>query len=455
MRKGKNHALTLPQSDSVKIENNTDTKESDSALNVNEDEVEVHEEEGELKVKQALKKFECSNCGKKLKTLVTLEVHAKNFHQTSETKSKKKRRTLTAQKENVELSEPAQNPTIDVSALAKKINEKPTKKVTKLIDLKLNRCFICEHCKALFTNLEGLKTHTKATHPEHYQTFEDNVDLAPLGTTLGHYKCSECPEGFDRPLKFIDHILRHQNGTESFNCESCSFICGSVSKLKKHMSEHMSKEVLCTECGRNFVNNARLKMHKTWAHSEVRSHQTKSIIEKEESIKPRLKGKRKIKTKKAVGKSHICDTCANVFTNFARYNRHLLLHEEPQFVCTHCGRKFHHNTRLTLHIKNIHTEHHNKKFQCNQCEKGFNFRVTLNNHMNVHLGLKPYKCRHCDNCYQNSENRAAHERKRHIGLLTIPFKPNFCVTNLPPSPFLAKKPCNFVKTSSSRDAEDG
>ena len=33
--------------------------------------------------------------------------------------------------------------------------------------------------------------------------------------------------------------------------------------------------------------------------------------------------------------------------------------------------------------------------------------------MNEHLGLKPYKCKHCPNVYQNSGNCMSHERKSH------------------------------------------
>ena len=62
-----------------------------------------------------------------------------------------------------------------------------------------------------------------------------------------------------------------------------------------------------------------------------------------------------------------------------------------------------------------------KKHQCQDCEKGFISKHALDNHvMNVHLKLRPYKCRYgCEFGYNDPANRNSHERKKHGKLYMV------------------------------------
>merc|ERR1712226_692109 len=82
------------------------------------------------------------------------------------------------------------------------------------------------------------------------------------------------------------------------------------------------------------------------------------------------------------------------------------------------GKLFPTKVYLARHIKINHISDEEKPYRCEQCGKGFIDRVILEMHMNVHLGLKPFKCRYCDNFYQNISNQNAHERKAHPELYT-------------------------------------
>jgi len=59
-------------------------------------------------------------------------------------------------------------------------------------------------------------------------------------------------------------------------------------------------------------------------------------------------------------------------------------------------------------------------FQCQDCGKGFMAPHKLEIHrMNIHLKLRPYKCRYgCAFSYNDSSNRNAHEKKTHGKLFT-------------------------------------
>ena len=56
-----------------------------------------------------------------------------------------------------------------------------------------------------------------------------------------------------------------------------------------------------------------------------------------------------------------------------------------------------------------------KRFKCDQCSKGFYSKDQLNNHtMNVHLKLRPFKCRHGrDQAYNDRSNLIQHEKRAH------------------------------------------
>ena len=82
------------------------------------------------------------------------------------------------------------------------------------------------------------------------------------------------------------------------------------------------------------------------------------------------------------------------------------------------------------HLKTMHTPDEMEKFQCQDCERGFIRKGALDVHrMNIHLKLRPYKCRYgCDIAYNDMSNRAAHEKRTHGGTFTEHKKENLCVT---------------------------
>ena len=60
------------------------------------------------------------------------------------------------------------------------------------------------------------------------------------------------------------------------------------------------------------------------------------------------------------------------------------------------------------------------EFQCPDCGKGFWGQKDLESHqMNIHLKLRPYRCRYgCKDSYNDTSNRNSHEKKKHGKLFT-------------------------------------
>ena len=69
-------------------------------------------------------------------------------------------------------------------------------------------------------------------------------------------------------------------------------------------------------------------------------------------------------------------------------------------------------------MRTSHLEDENKRRRCEQCGKGFVDETKLRSHkMNVHLKLRPYKCRFgCDLSYNDKSNRTGNEKRKHWDL---------------------------------------
>ena len=70
---------------------------------------------------------------------------------------------------------------------------------------------------------------------------------------------------------------------------------------------------------------------------------------------------------------------------------------------------------MNRHIQAAHTLPDQKKYKCDLCGKGFITNNKLSEHMNVHTGEKPHKCKFCSACFASKANTIKHERG-HLGL---------------------------------------
>ena len=70
-------------------------------------------------------------------------------------------------------------------------------------------------------------------------------------------------------------------------------------------------------------------------------------------------------------------------------------------------------------MASVHTGKGNDKnliLKCKICEKPFATAGLLNKHMNIHTGVKPYKCQYCEQKFADGSNKIAHEKSVHEGI---------------------------------------
>ena len=97
-------------------------------------------------------------------------------------------------------------------------------------------------------------------------------------------------------------------------------------------------------------------------------------------------------------------------------------------VCEVCGLKFNHEQRLSSHYANAHKD---VAFPCTVCGRTFRSRTMLISHNRaVHMGARPYKCKHCD-YVASAQSKIYIHCERHYGKgnrgksRQITFKTNF------------------------------
>ena len=88
--------------------------------------------------------------------------------------------------------------------------------------------------------------------------------------------------------------------------------------------------------------------------------------------------------------------------------------------CIYC--RSHHKETLKRHMF-IHSEDPNdgRKHICNICHKTWYTKTDLKEHLMVHAGIKPYKCKLCNSSFSNFSGHRQHMMKtvRHYILTTL------------------------------------
>ena len=216
--------------------------------------------------------------------------------------------------------------------------------------------------------------------------------------------------------KRFSNVLRHYNSVHVRTAESGYVKCPKCD-IKLHSSEleaHSCVLYPCDICGKQFNSIINVANHKRNTHTDLGT------------LKCELCGKlckSKEYLRRHYGNYHgdkiPCQICGAEFTS-TYYKSHLKTHDEKT-VCNICNKEVS-KTGLKEHMRRKHTKDEEKMFQCPDCGKGFTKLYALDKHkMNVHLKLRPYKCRYgCTFAYNDISNRNAHERKTHGGL----FQPN-------------------------------
>ncbi|XP_017565641.2 uncharacterized protein LOC108434778 isoform X1 [Pygocentrus nattereri] len=123
-------------------------------------------------------------------------------------------------------------------------------------------------------------------------------------------------------------------------------------------------------------------------------------------------------SRRVLEKNTECSECGRILSNASSLENHMRLHRgERPYNCSQCGKAFPSVRGLNRHVK-VHAEE--KGYKCEECGRSFVYQFTLTKHKLIHSGDRPFPCKICGKKFLAKTDRATHMRM-HTGE-----KPFFC-----------------------------
>lgn len=245
------------------------------------------------------------------------------------------------------------------------------------------------------------------------------------------YPCDICDKKFTRFCDLFNHDkVDHESVPKNCMCNVCGKLFVSENRIQIHKDRyHSEKPFTCDMCDKKFLTKRTLQKHMiihnkcyTCPYCGLCTSSNSSLIEHI-----------RVHTRE---KPYTCDECGNSYISQQGLNSHKKTHSsEKLFMCDICGYSARNQSSIYIH-KGSHSnikpficetcgkafkskirlnEHHRrhtavKRFTCDTCNMSFRQNYQLINHYRVHSGEKPYTCNVCSKSFARSDSLKEHMR---------------------------------------------
>nr|XP_044992485.1 zinc finger and BTB domain-containing protein 47 isoform X2 [Jaculus jaculus] len=221
------------------------------------------------------------------------------------------------------------------------------------------------------------------------------------------HPCQKCPRVFNNRW----YLEKHMNVTHSRMqiCDQCGKRFLLESELLLHRQTDCERNIQCVTCGKAFKKLWSLHEHNKIVHGYAEKKFSCEICEKKFYTMAHVRKHMVAHTKDM---PFTCETCGKSFKRSMSLKVHSLQHSgEKPFHCENCNERFQYKYQLRSHMS-VHIGH--KQFMCQWCGKDFNMKQYFDEHMKTHTGEKPYICEICGKSFTSRPNMKRH-RRTHTG----------------------------------------
>lgn len=305
------------------------------------------------------------------------------------------------------------------------------------------RPFGCPVCGKNFsrnTNLtkhlrihSGLKPHVCQLCPRSFTTRADLLRHTQVHSEIKPFQCSQCPATYSRRYKFLHHEKTHhgvqnyqdlgelQNGADGgpeggasdmMNGSGGDFDDGEEETRERYDSENMVISLdPFTDLNANTEEERAVSPHSVANSNHLDHLEPPAVTLPSKSDSPLLSpvapAAPNIST--FVFQDHIQEI---TFPGHVTGDAVTFLSNPPptkpkKFACDHCPKRFATQSSLQNH-KNIHLGVRNHV--CSVCQKCFVRKRELDRHSVIHTGHKPFACVHCPKRFGRKDKLVRHER---------------------------------------------
>ena len=246
----------------------------------------------------------------------------------------------------------------------------------------------CTECAKAIDRLEDLIIHLRDEHKKKFYAGLPHVFI-PYKFLTDKLTCCLCPSIFDKFRALQEHMHTHYR---NYNCDVCDagFITRHTSI--RHLKSHKYGEFPCSFCGKVYDTIVKKQTH------EKTCNISKSMLE------------------------YPCTLCNKRFKEYHEKQIHMAVHETKpkEYKCESCDRSYDCRRKLRVHVKRDHLLE--RKYKCTQCDARFFGSHSVKRHMEMHMGVKNFKCDICQKSYRRKSTLNEHNMKCH----SEPFKCESC-----------------------------